>query len=190
MSETWRTFSVARFCCRATEKVLLDFRRCSGFFHHKRDNPMDFMNTTPSSHWKENLRKGHIVSFKFPHERPGGDAPKRRTTLVIGVTKSNDIELALLAYGTTKVDFSAPRRDLIIRIDGDRDIAMASLKEKTIFTARRWVVVPLDDPRFCVKDGTAIIGRLPCSYMSRIDLVRGRLLEDIRRQALLHQVAA
>ncbi|MGY9036670.1 MAG: hypothetical protein ACKVLA_02485 [Rhodobacterales bacterium] len=145
---------------------------------------MDFINTTPSSHWKANLRKGHIVSFKFPHERPGGDDPKSRTSLVMCVTRSNDIELALLAYGTTKVGYSAPRKDLIIRINGNRDIAMASLKEETMFTARRWIVVPLDDPRFCFKDDTAIIGRLPSSYMGRFNFVRGRLLEDIRRQAL------
>ena len=130
--------------------------------------------------WQETLTYGHIVSFCMPHEKAGHERPKDRPCLVLNVfRRQTGPDLALLVYGTGEYSKFLSSSGATLLVDRKIDIAKASLRKPTLFAARRRILVPLDDPRFCCKDGSPIIGRLPRRFRDRLIQLKRRLMRDL-----------
>ncbi|SFQ44405.1 hypothetical protein SAMN05421853_1064 [Roseivivax halotolerans] len=134
------------------------------------------MNTSQShTAWKDSLAPGDVVSFCFPHEREGSNAPKVRPSLVLDVEVRDGQRYAHLAYGTTSP--TTRRAGYAIDVTDADEIAFASLHKPTRFDAARRVIVSLANHNFDVSPtrGTPVLGRLTGRATERMHRIRARI---------------
>ncbi|WP_143096140.1 hypothetical protein [Tranquillimonas alkanivorans] len=138
---------------------------------------------TTSSTWKEALRHGDIVAFRFPV--PGdsrGGAPDVRPCLVLDVKRLAGRTFALLAYGVTARRIR--NKDAEVDVIRRSDHRAAGLLRPTRFVGEMRIFVTLDNPGFEPRDetGSPLMGRLRNQPLERLREVRARLhaLSDAR----------
>ncbi len=132
---------------------------------------IDSIQTTPLI-WHSSLKPNDIVAFRFPHERPGTEAPKVRPTLVLDVYDVNGTPHCLLAYGTASNRQRA--QGMLVPVCDTGEVRAASLRSPTQFDGVRRIEVAVSDDGFSVhpKLDTPVIGRLTGASAARSDAVR------------------
>ncbi len=129
-------------------------------------------NQTMPLTWHSSVKPNDIVAFRFPHERPGKEAPKVRPTLVLDVYNVNGTPHCLLAYGTAS---NRPRaQGMLVPVHDTGEVRAASLRSPTQFDGVRRIEVAVSDDGFSVhpKLDTPVIGQLTGASAARSDVVR------------------
>ena len=124
--------------------------------------------------WRDALRHGDVVSFRFPVEGDGA-TPKTRPCLVLDIEPHGARRHALLAYGTTSG--SKANRGCEVAVIRPDLIAAAGLRRPTRFVGARRILVPLQHSAFAVsgETGSPVLGRLEGPALERLNRVRARI---------------
>ena len=139
--------------------------------------------TKPST-WRDQLRPGDIVVFRFPCSDDCA-TEKARPCLVIGVDARAGT--AEIVYGTSR--WTDANRGQELHVTARTALAEASLDRPTRFVGTRRTQVELTSPRFVeCRGGTAIVGRLGGQFAQDLDrLRRGGPVIVVRRRAHLRR---
>lgn len=142
--------------------------------------------------WQQNIKRGDVVAFRFPHLFPGSEEPKIRPSLVLDVVERGGERFALLAYGSASG--AKLRPGYLIPVRDPKELEQASLHEPTVFDGRRRLLVSLKNGKFdvCKSKGTPVLGRLTGDAEERMNAVRARIHaeRDMRRPGFQRMKAA
>ncbi|RAZ81656.1 hypothetical protein [Cereibacter johrii] len=125
--------------------------------------------------WRQTLKVGDIVSFRFPVEDLEGGPAKNRPYLLLEVEPTHAGPRITLAYGTTV--HGGRNRGYEVRLSDPAVFREAGLHRPTRFIGLRRLTVSADHPGFAVcRDlGTPKIGRLAGAEFERLQAVRDRI---------------
>ncbi|EGJ22917.1 hypothetical protein RSWS8N_12545 [Cereibacter sphaeroides WS8N] len=138
-------------------------------------SPTAFGPVPAAADWRQTLKVGDIVSFRFPVEDVEGGPAKNRPCLVLEVEQTHAAPRITLAYGTTVP--GGRKRGYEVRVSDPAAFREAGLHRPTRFIGLRRLTVSADHPAFAVcRDlGTPKIGRLTGAEFERLQAVRARI---------------
>lgn len=133
--------------------------------------------STPASttDWRDQVRTGDVVLFRFPTAEEDDAAVKARPCLVLEVEDRAGRRFVEIAYGTSRK--TAANRGAEIRVRQPEARAIAGLVAPTRFVGSRRLTVSVDSDRFDTNGGerSPIIGRLDEVLLERMHAVRARI---------------
>lgn len=126
--------------------------------------------------WRDQLRPGDVVLFRFPcAEAKPAEKPKRRTCLVVETTERSNSRLVELAYGTS-IEGGLNVGDEV-HVTATDEMAAAGVRRPTRFVCARRIMVTVDYSGWDINRAhpSPIVGHLSEATKQRLNAIRCKI---------------